>query len=85
MAFQMTAFEIAEHLNLLVTISGKGVKVQDYIQAVPDERKRTRISAVLQAAVDCHKRGVDPLKLTKIVCWRDEAGKPSQMQLEMRA
>lgn len=83
MAFQLTEFEYREALKLFVTLRSKGVDVKDYLGAVTDEKKRNRLSAALQIAVDCHTKKIDPLLVRKIVCWRNEQGKPGVVEAQL--
>jgi len=83
MAFQLTEYEYREALKLFVTLREKEVDVKAYLGAVADEKKRNLLSAALQIAVRCHTGGVDPLRVRKVVCWRDAQGKPGLVEAEL--
>jgi hypothetical protein len=83
MAFQLSAFEYREAMKLFVLLDSRGVAAKDYLSAMTDEKRRERLSAALQIAVKCHKDGTDPLRVQKIVCWRDEHGKPGVMEAQL--
>lgn len=85
MAFQLTEYEYVQTLGKLVKWFGDvrrpDVKIGDVIDGMePDERKRERIQAVLVIAVRCYKEGIDPTAVRKLVCWRNEAGRPSEIE-----
>lgn len=80
MAFQLTEFEYREALKLFIALRGSRVDVQAYLAQVTDEKRRNRLSAALQIAVQCHTDGTDPLRVRKIVCWRDPQGKPGPVE-----
>lgn len=83
MAFQLSEFEYQEALKLFIALSDKKVSVKDYLSAVTDEKKRNRLSAALQMAVKCNNEGIDPMRVRKIVCWRDESGKPGIVEAQL--
>jgi len=84
MAFQMTEFQYLEHLKQLASIydlRDPALKIEDWLErAEPDEKKRDRLKAVLLISVRCHKNGIDPMRVKKLVCWRDAEGKPSDLE-----
>jgi len=83
MAFQLTEYEYREAMKLFVTLQSRGVQVKDYLSVMTDERKRERLSGALQMAVKCHKEGIDPLRVIKVVCWRDAQGKPGMVEAQL--
>lgn len=83
MAFQLTEFEYREALKLFVALQARGVNVKDYLTVMTDERKRERLSGALQMAVKCHAEGIDPLRVCKVVCWRDGQGKPGTVEAQL--
>ena len=83
MAFQMSEYDYREALKLFVTLREAQVEVSDYIAAVTDEKKRQRLQAALLIAVKCDKEGTDPLRVRKIVCWRNAEGKPGAIEVEI--
>jgi hypothetical protein len=83
MAFQLTEYEYREALKLFIALDHQRVAVKDYLQAVTDEKRRNRLSAALQIAVKCHNEGTDPTRVRKIVCWRDDNGKPGVVEAQL--
>lgn len=75
MAFQLSALEYREALKLFFTL-GDAPNIKAYLAAVPDEKRRNRLSAALQVATACSQAGTDHMRVRKIVCWRDDEGKP---------
>ena len=82
MAFQITEFEYRESMKQLVSVQEQVASVIDWVDKIPDEKKRRRMVAVLSVAVECHRKGMDPLSVKKIVCWRDDKGAPSIVEIE---
>lgn len=87
MAFQLTEFEYKKTLGRIVAAyddrSAKDT-IDDWVTRMePDEKKRDRIKAVLVISVRCHSAGVDPLAVRKLICWRDDQGKPAAIEAEV--
>ena len=84
MAFQITELEYRQTLGrLMVMYEEKDAKstIGEWVDAFePDEKKRDRLKAVLVISTRCHQQGIDPLAIRKIVCWRDEHGKPGLLE-----
>jgi len=36
-------------------------------------------------AVQAHQLAADPLQIRKLICWRDQTGKPSQLEAEWKS
>jgi len=36
-------------------------------------------------SMKCQKQGRDPLQIRKLICWRDQTGKPSQLEAEWKS
>lgn len=83
MAFQLTEFEYREALKLFVSLREARVDIKGYLSAVADEKKRNRLSAALLIAVKCHTDGTDPLRVRKVVCWRNERGQPGVVEAHL--
>jgi len=83
MEFQICAFEYQEALKLFIGLKDVGVEPRDYLAAIADQKRRDRLTAALQIAVKCHRDGEDPLRVRKIVCWRDENGKPGPIEAQL--
>jgi len=84
MAFQVSAYEIEEFLNLFVKLREAKVNVVDYLGQVADEKKYVKMNATLQAIVALHKNGKDPLNLRRILCWKNPEGKPGELVFEYK-
>lgn len=84
MAFQISEYEYRQMLGRIAAeYAGKDAKltIGDWVDAFePDEKKRDRLKAVLVISVRCHKAGVDPLAVRKVVCWRGPDGKPQDLE-----
>ena len=81
MAFQVSGYDYLEFLKTMVRLGG-AASVKAWIEQISDEQRRRRMQACLLAAVKCNEKGLDPMSVKKIVCWRNEAGQPEQMELE---
>lgn len=83
MAFQLSEFEYREALKLFIALANKKVSVKDHLAAMTDEKQRDRLSAALLIAVKCNNEGTDPLRVRKIVCWRNDQGKPGMVEAQI--
>ncbi len=83
MAFQLGALEYLEALKLFVALGEKRVDVKAYLSAIADEKRRERLSAALQIATETHAKGKDPLKVRKVICWRNTEGKPGTLEAQL--
>lgn len=81
MAFQVSGYDYLEFLKTMVRLGG-APSVKAWISQISDERRRRRMQACLLAAVECNQKGRDPMSVKKIVCWRNDAGNPDQMEIE---
>lgn len=84
MAFQVTEFEYREALKSLIAVRDQVPSVTEWVDQIQDERKRLRMQAILRIAVEFTRKGMDPLLVKKIVCWRDEKGAPGPVDVELR-
>ena len=83
MAFQISEFEYREALKTLIFARDEVDSITTWVDQIPEETKRLRMQCVLRVAVDFHKKGADPLLVKKIVCWRDEKGRPGPVDVEL--
>jgi hypothetical protein len=83
MAVQLNEYAYHQALMLFATLRNKGVDAKSYLNQIRDEKKQLRLSVALQVAVKCHMEGTDPLRVRKIVVWRDAEGKPGAIDVEI--
>jgi len=87
MAFQLNEAEFqALLLRIAETYPMKGGKtIGEWIDSIDQDPKVTeKLQAVLTISVRCEKDGRDPLNIRKLICWRDENGKPSKLEAEWK-
>lgn len=84
MAFQVTEFEYRESLKTLIDVRAQAPSVTEWVDQIHDEKKRLRMQVILRIAVEFHRKGMDPLLVKKIICWRDEKGAPGPVDVELR-
>lgn len=87
MAFQISELEYKDLLRRLVSAHSHkilGMSPGDWIDTIEHDAKgRQRLKAALLISTRLHMEGVDPMKVKKIVCWRDDKGEPGEVQAEL--
>lgn len=87
MAFQISELEYKNLLRRLVAAHSEkilGMSPGDWIDKIEvDPKGRQRLRAALLISTRLHTEGVDPLRVKKIVCWRDDKGAPGEVQAEL--
>lgn len=87
MAFQMSELEYRDCLARLVRAydtKDPSQTIGDWVDSTePDLRKRDRLKAALVISMRCNGSGVDPLKVKKLVCWKNEQGLPGDIEAEL--
>jgi hypothetical protein len=87
MAFQMSEYEYVQTLAHIVTMyEQKDAKstIVEWVEALePDPKKRDRIKAVLVISTRCTQQKIDPMRVKKLICWRNEKGEPSLIEAEV--
>jgi hypothetical protein len=84
MAFQISEFEYRETLKTLIAARDQVQSITDWVDQIPEEKKRLKTQLILKVAVDFHRKERDPLLVTKIICWRDEKGRPGPVDIQLR-
>lgn len=89
MAFQITEFEFQETLKRLADTYDQrdpNLSIGEWIDSFePDPKKRQRIRAVLLVSTELQKKGVDFMRVKKVVCWRNEKGEPGEIHMDLHA
>lgn len=78
--FQALLIRIAETYN-----AKSGKTVGEWIDSIdPDPKVREKLQAVLTISIRCEKEKRDPWGIRKLICWRDQDGKASQIEAEWK-
>ena len=89
MAFQITELEIHALLRRIAEtypVRDKEKTIGDWIDSIDSDPKvREKLQAVLVISMKCQKEKRDPLQIRKLICWRDQTGKPSQLEAEWKS
>lgn len=81
MAFQVSGYEYMEFLKVMVRL-GDVDTLKAWIAQIKDEQRQRRMQACVLIAAKSNQMGHDPLQVKKIVCWRDDDGKPGKVEAE---
>lgn len=84
MAFQMTEYEYVQTLARIVSAyeekDGK-TTIGEWVDGFePDPKRRDRVKAVLVIATRCNQQNIDPMRVKKLICWRNDKGEPSLIE-----
>lgn len=87
MAFQFTNLQLSEGLEKLDSLPRSENPQEPYGKKLerhfPDEKERERMLAVVQIAALCQAKGLSLDDVKKVICWRNEEGKPHQMEIQL--
>lgn len=87
MAFQLTGPQVIEHLKKIFAVRDEvpGMTLGEWIElCTEDQKEKDRLYAAFIVADKVQKSGRDLLRVSKVIAWRDDKGKPSDLQIEFR-
>ncbi len=85
MDFQMSGHVLAAMIDLVELKVGKVPKdrlEEALVEQFPDEKQRKRARVSIIVLVKCYDAERDYADIKNVIVWRDETGKPNDIQIE---